>query len=719
MTRALYLRMLLSTAVGLLPAVAAAQANDSAANAGPKIEEVIVTAQKRSENLQNVPIAVSVVQAEQLAAAGVGKMTEISMVTPGLTINTSGGAYVLPRIRGVGQSGATMGLENPVAVYVDNVYYSSPSGSLFALNNIAQIAVLKGPQGTLFGRNATGGLIQVTTLDPSSEASGKFSATVANKDTFGTSAYFTTGLFPNVAADVAFYYNDQGDGFGKNVVTGQDVNDIRDLAVRSKIKAELGDTTITLAGDYSLARTHYPAWQTVGRPLFGTTFVGGKFDVANDTQAFTRTEQAGGSLTIEHDFGPFRLTSISAHRWTVGSARFDNDAMPAPTVFDPDTQSVITATEHERSFTQEFQVSSDTDGPLTWTAGLFYFQYKGTYGPYININQLDLFQDIRIAGNLDSKSYAGYAQATYAVTDRLNLTAGLRYTKEKRLVDGVQDVRIGGVQVAIFPSDGRVTKSQVTWRFAADYRFSDEALAYISYNRGFRSGGFSPAELPYASFKPELIDAYEVGAKLDLFDRRLRINPSVFYYDYSNLQATIYANGFIVTQNAASAKIYGMDLDLQGAVTENFTVTAGLSILHARYDLFRGAQISQPDPVNGGNIITSADVRDTRVSNTPDWTLSLGAEYRVPVGENELTLHANYYYNDGFFNDAENRQHQDSYHLFNASAELKTENGYTLSVWGKNLGNVAYAYQLYTSRAGDKIRFAPGRTFGVTAGVEF
>ncbi|HKP79108.1 MAG TPA: TonB-dependent receptor [Phenylobacterium sp.] len=726
MTQA-YMRLFMGAAFGAISLASSAaqtvQQEPTGPAPGTALEEVIVTAQKRAENLQNVPIAVTVVQADALSAAGVSQVSELSMLTPGLTITSSGSHFILPRIRGVGQAGGNISLENPVAIYVDGVYYASAAGSMFSLNNIAQISVLKGPQGTLFGRNATGGLIQVTTLDPDTDFGGKVAATVGNKATYGGQLYMTGGLANNVAADLAVYYNNQTHGFGKNLVNNKDVNDGSELALRSKVKAEIGEaTTVRLSGDYSRSQSHQPVFRSVygTLPINRQPFTGGKFDIESDTQPFARNKQAGGSVTIDHDFGGVRLSSISAYRWVEDVTVLDNDALPAPTtIFVPDAQTFVTATGRERTFSQELQLSSDGDGPLTWTGGLYYFHLKGKYSPPVIIDQLNGAVVITINSRPKTESYAAYGQATYAINDRLNFTAGIRYTKEKRSAAGSLGITVGGAPILFIPSEADASKGQFTWRLALDYRPSDQVLAYASYNRGFKSGGFNPTEVPFNSFEPEKIDAYEAGLKLDLADRRVRINPAFFYYDYSNLQALIYVSGQPRTQNAASAKIYGLDVDFIAAISERLTLTGGLSILHDRYGLYKAGQISTPDLVNGGNIITSGDIRGTRLTNTPDWTANLGAEYRIPIGENELSLNANYAYNDGFYNDAENRQHQGGYHLVNASIQFETSKGYTLSAWAKNIGNVAYASQLYTSAAGDKIRMGAGRTFGVTAGAKF
>ena len=698
-------------------------ATSSAQDQSGGVGEIIVTAQKRSENLQNVPIAVSVIQASDLSSKGVGAVSELAQVAPGLTMTQAGSNSILPRIRGIGQVGANMGLENPVAIYVDGVYYASTAGSMFSLNNIAQVSVLKGPQGTLFGRNATGGLIQVTTLDPSQNFSGKVSVTGGNKATYGGNAYLTGGLAPDVAGDIAVFYKKQDVGFGRNLANGKYVNDDEELAIRSKIKAELGpDTTLTLSGDYSLAKLAQPVFRTAYGflPINKVPFTGGKFDIDSDTQPFARTRQWGGSATLQHDLGSVTFTSITAYRNVSDATVLDNDGLPAPTtVFLPAAQTAVSTTAHERTLSQEFQLVSNGSGPLKWTAGLFYFQNNGHYDPPVVINQLDGLILVTINSKIKTRSYAAYGQVTYEVAPGFNLTGGLRYTKEKREAAGSLDVTVAGAQQVFLPSSGESTFNKLTWRLAADYRPSDSVLVYASYNRGFKSGGFNPTEIPYSSFRPETVDAYEAGLKLDLFDRHLRLNPAVFYYDYTDLQAIIYVNGTPRTQNAATAKIYGVDVDFTAALTDQLKLTGGLSWLHARYGLYRNAQITTPDLVNGGNIISFGDLKDTRLANTPDWTADIGAQYATRVGDGKLTFAANYAYNDGFYADAENRQRQKGYSLVNGSIEYAMNNGLSVSLWAKNIGNVAYATQLYTEAAGDKVRIAAGRTYGVTAGVSF
>ncbi|GGC12929.1 TonB-dependent receptor [Novosphingobium endophyticum] len=681
---------------------------------GNGLAEIVVTAQRRSENLQNVPVAVTALSADTLKATGATSVEDLNGLTPGLNITTTGGVYVLPRIRGVGTTAGGAGIENPVAVYVDGVYYASATGSLLSLNNVAQVAVLKGPQGTLFGRNATGGLIQITTRDPQQDFEADIEGTYGNKDTIGGSLYLTGGLATNIAADLAVYYRNQQDGFGVNRVTGKDVNRGRNLALRSKIKWDLSeDTTIKLAGDYTNNRAALVAFRPVSGtiPVGGVPFSSGKFDVESDADPLSATKQGGGSLTIQHDFSAVRALSITAYRRTRTHFILDSDKRPQPIT-------TIDLVQNDRQFSQELQLVSTAGGPFQWTAGAYYFWAKGSYDPIQIIINNGVVR-LTLPSEQTTNSIAAYAQGSYELAEGLKLTAGLRYTHDRQSFSGSKTTTTPAGTFPTASDSDSTTASKVTWRLAVDYRFSPELMGYLSHNRGFKSAGYNPQAFPAVPFEPEVLDAYEAGFKADLFDRKVRFNPSVFYYDYRNLQVSSFVNGILTISNAANAEIYGLDLDATAAITTGLTLSGGLSLLHARYKDFNGASISTPLP-GGGNLITSGSAAGNRLQATPDWTLNLAVDYSIPVGENELQLHGDYYYNDGWYPEAENRVRQPSYNLFNASiAYVFNDQRYSARIWGRNLGNTAYALQMNSQAVGDAIGMAPGRTFGVTLGAKF
>lgn len=707
----------------ILPMAANAQQPQSvgsgdATSAGAGLEEIVVTAQKRGENLQKVPIAVTALSAQTLAAKGIANTSDLVAVTPGLNY-TTGGGYALPRIRGVGAGSTSGGNENPVATYVDGVYIASATSAVMSLSNIAQIAVLKGPQGTLFGRNATGGLIQITTRDPSHTFGGDGSFTYGNKNRVGADLYVTGGLTNFAAADLAIHYMDQQDGYGTNLFNGKDVNKSREFVLRSKIKMDLGeDTTATLAGDYSRVISAIPAFRPITGtiPITGIPFSGGKFDVNSNVQPLSRLRQGGGSLTINHDLDFAKAVSITAYRAARWISDFDNDKLP-----------VALAGTHleqpDRQFSQELQLISQPGSSFDWALGGFYFFTRSSLHPFdLQTPSVGLITST----SQSSRSGAVFGQATVHLTPQTNFTVGLRYTSEKRGFIGQPSTRLpSGVVVPGATISDSAVNNKLTWRFALDHRFSSSVMGYVSYNRGFKSGGFNPSQTtpPLVPFAPEVLDAYEAGLKADMLGGKLRLNTAAFYYDYKNLQVTVFTNGLITVSNAASAKIYGLDLDGVFALTRNFRLNFGLSALHDRFGNYPGVQLSSPLPA-GGNLITtvpSNNARGNRIPSTPDWTANLGADYDIYLSRGRLQLSANYYHSDGWFAEADNRLRQPKYDLLNASITwfIGGQDKYQIKLWGRNLTNVAYATQMNAQANSDGVAMAAGRAFGATAGVKF
>lgn len=711
--------------VQVTPALAQQQPQNtdgaSADSPSSGIEDIVVTAQRRAENLQDVPVAVTALSATALDAKGITSTIDLTAVTPGLTYTTVGGA-ALPRIRGVGTAISLGGNENPVSTYVDGVYIASATASVLSFNNIDQIAVLKGPQGTLFGRNATGGLIQITTREPDQQLGGQVDLTYGNLDTFGANAYLTGGISPSVSADIALYYQDQRDGYGRNLQTGTEVNKYRNFAVRSKWKLDIGpDTVARLILDYSETKSAIPAFRAVygTTPINGIPFTGGKYDIASDVDPLLRSKQGGVSLNITHDFGSVSLLSITAYRKSRYHSLFDIDKISSHIA-------IADFTQPDNQFSQELQLLSSDDGPFSWVLGAYLFKARSAYDPLLIDN---VPNDIFINSVQRAESYAGFAQGTYDIADTTSLTVGLRYTTETKKYRAAGRIVLASGFVINNPEvSDDITANKLTWRLALDHHFNDDILGYVSYNRGFKSGGFNPQSFvqPLLPFKPEVLDAFEAGLKADLLDRRLRINGAGFYYDYQNIQINAFQAGISTIYNAASAKIYGVDFDLTAAPTDALTLTAGLSMLHARFGDFPGAVFSTPQVPNGttilgGNVVSTGNANGNRLPLTPDWTLNLGADYTVPLDKGSLALSVNYFHSDGWKAEPDNRIGQKPYDLLNASATwfLAEDKGLSVKLWGKNLTNEAYAVQMNAQPQSDGVAIGAGRSYGLTLGFRF
>jgi iron complex outermembrane receptor protein len=646
------------------------------------------------------------------------------MMMPGLTFSQVGTAAT-PRIRGVGNSSAQAGNENAVATYVDGVYMASAIASVLSFNNIEQVAVLRGPQGTLFGRNATGGVIQIKTLDPVQEFGGKASVGYGNLNTVTANLYVTGGVSPALSADLAVYFSDQADGFGTNLANGLDVNETDTTSIRSKwLYDNDGATTARLIFDYTKTSSSNPAFRPVSGslPATGVMFSGGDFDVDTDVQPFSAAEQYGVSLDLEHTFGDLKLSSITAYRKSDWDLVLDADMLPVPFIG-------IVAESPDKQFSQELQLQSIGGGSLDWTVGLYYLKAEGSYDPVIfdGAAILDFLQTVN--STIETESFAVFGQGTYAISDQTNLTLGGRFTTENKDYNATQSVFIPSINFTIPGATSGETKDEnFTWRAVLDHQFSDNFMAYVSANRGFKSGGFDntngAASLP---FLPEELDAFEVGFKTEMWDRRVRVNSSAFYYDYKNMQLNNFSGGLPVITNAASAKIKGLELEVLAAATENLTISATMALLDSEFGDF----LIEPtvelvpngvDVFGGVGLGAAISAEGNRIPFSPDFTGSIGFDYRVPLETGSLGFTSNYFYSDGFFAAEDNRLQQESYSLINTSATwyIGADENYNIRLWGKNLGNTAHVTQL-ASQIGfvDFVSMAAGRTYGVSIGAKF
>jgi len=747
-----------SLALGALVFEAAAWGQQGTSTApqqpsGDILQEVIVTAQKRSENLQNVPIALTALSADQLAQAGVSSTTDLGLVTPALIVVNQAG-NLLPHIRGIGTTAFGAGFENPVAVYVDGIYLAASNASLLTLNNIAQVEVLKGPQGTLYGRNATGGLIQISTKDPQAAFSGSAELGYGNYQTAVMKAYVTGPVVGDkLVADLAVSASHQGQGYGTNLFNGQDVYQTdRDLAARSKwLWTPADGTSVRFIADYEeSAGSQYTTFKVAPgtQPQFVPPVSAlGNWDFDANIQPHDAFKGGGGSLRIDQEVGFANFSSITAYRRSQQVLAFDGDGTPT------DIESLDPITEDDRQFTQELQLTSARSGPLQWVAGVFYmhgdakddpitanfgapFVYPFVPSPAPPFFLVPPLANTAVFGEEKTNSWAVYGQSTLAITDADHLTLGLRYTADHRSlsasetgalasgIPGVPNIPIYPLSpnpfVPAAPINQSRTFTKPTWRVAFDHRFSDEILGYVSYNRGFKSGGFNagvPTDAPYNS---EVLDAYEIGLKTDLWDRRVRLNTAAYYYDYKNIQVGHFVQGNIGYYNGAAAKIYGMDADLEVLVTHDLTLTAGASWIHDRYSSFPNALFFTPNPA-GGNIPSLASAAGNRLPLTPDATFNLSADYRYPLpGGGHLGLNATYSYSDGYVFSPDNILRQPAFSMVNAAISWTAPGDrFTTTLWGKNLSNEAVANAILESALGSLAAYQQPRTYGVTVGVKF
>jgi iron complex outermembrane receptor protein len=712
------------------------------------LEEVIVSAQKREENAQDVPIAITALGAEDLAAAGTSSTADLKTVVPSLNITTGVAGFGMPRLRGIGASGQGPGIENPVAVYVDDVYYGATFGIIQSLFDTAQVVVSKGPQGTLYGRNSTGGLIQIRTRDPEFKLTGKAQVGYGSFDTMNGAAFVTGGLSQSVAMSVSGQYENRNEGYGVNRFTGHDVQTLESWAGRIKLLWEAGEnTTVRFSADANGRDGADPSFRNfqlnaLGQNLNNLILAAGgdpDYDIYSDVDPELRARQAGGSVIVEHEFGDITLKSVTAYRNTSLSTYFDPDgtAQPRLRIFNDN---------FDEQFTQELDLVSAGDGAFKWVAGAFYMWNSAGQEPgrttglttFGGNGYSDTITEVRLS------SISGFAEGTFAFTEATHLTAGVRYTNDEREFEALTVTYNGntGVTATSPKISADRTFGDPSWRLSLDHRFSPELLVYASYNRGFRSGTYVPQATPVIVLEPEEVDGYELGLKSDLFDQRLRLNVAGYYYDQTNVQVQQVIAGVNNVYNADGAEIYGADVDFALSVTDDFRLFGGAGWTRAHYTDFTNAIVSIPYPLTpgfaippgqtclgtfgspfvqlGGNCLLRGDASGNQLQNTPELTGNLGASLDIPTGIGKFTLAANYYYNDGFVATADERVFQESYDLVDASITWRDreERAY-VRLWGSNLGDEYFRTQLSATNSGDNGTPGAPRTYGLTVGVEF
>jgi iron complex outermembrane recepter protein len=704
---------------------------DNGTTAQTKLEEVVVTAQKRAENLQVVPISIMAVNADDMRRAGIDGTDSLGTLVAGFSSSVTS-RYFQPHIRGIGTSLFGPALENPVALYIDDVYYGSQHSAPLDLSDMDQVAVLRGPQGTLFGRNTTGGVVQMTTRQPRQDFSGELNTELDDYLRSRTYGYVTGGIADNVKANLFVRYIKQGDGWGKNLVNGEEVDEIgHDVTARTTWVWTVADTTSsTLALDYNDRKDslgpHIRLVPGVGNtegllPGLGTTISSSNpHDVTETLSSPNTSHEWGGSLKLEHDFGPVQLFSISAYRELAFDSRFSADGSSVK-AFD------VHNTLRSHQFTQEIRLHSHTDRGIQWVVGAYYYGAKdrmpestlnfynasgdslnptgcagivNQYGVPIDPSCADLTgysgaasrsQFHWINQDLDTKSYAVFAQSTFPITDNTRLTAGLRHTHDQRSIDGSFFASVDNFTGILMPDPSfppivasqSFDHSELTWRAAIDQDLAPHVLGYASYNRGYKSGGYNgngfPSDPPY---EKEIVDAFEVGLKTELLDGRLRANPAVFYNDYKSPQVSVVDNFTVLAANAGGAKVYGVDLDTEWQATNALRFTLGFEWLHANYTEFDSIPFAVPVPGGGELDVPTAtsngylprDGRGNRLSIAPEYTYNVGLNYE----RHFLGQRFDFYVVDGFsssyFFEPDNVAKQDAYHMVNTSLTWTSAN---------------------------------------------
>ena len=705
-----------------------------AETAGPvagQVAEIVVTAQRREESLQKVPMAITAITPETAERQNIRTVEQLQLMTPNLTIGT-GFSFSQAFIRGVGTNFANPGLENAVATYLDGVYTPSSYGSVFDLVDPGVIQVLKGPQGTLYGRNASGGAILVSTADPGAKAGGHVTAEYGRFDRKQVELVGNFPLADTLGFRVAARVGDS-DGYIQNNTTGKKYGGVKRATLRGKLKWNPNDSFEAIAKlDYGRVRSQgIVNSERLSAPYCSACAIPGvlpaskPYETNEDyiTPDINRSYDA--QLRMKLELGQLSVLSITNYRDLATRNSADLDTTSAPLVtytLDPS---------YGRTFTQDFQIASNYGGAFDFLAGATYQRDKGGYTAtfggvaFAGLNS-NLGQYPRFGNFILTKSEAAYAEVYVRPSEHITLTAGGRYSRESRRLNATFNA-----SAALALTGGRTAFEQkakfddFTPRLVAAYD-AGWANFYASYSQGFKAGGFNvPAFSPGPSgvvVRPEKIRSYEVGSKMTLMDQRIQLNMAAFHYNYKDLQVQVTdsstGTGLQSIQNAASAAGDGVEAEVTAAISPASTFYIGGSYLHARFKKYSNA--SQICAVASGLVQCIADLSGNRLPRAPKWQFYSGVNYEFGLpGDYVGRLNGLARYSGGydFFAGGGGSlrfDRQKEYTMVNVMASIQPPNkSYELSVFVENLlDEVTYAQRITTAGTGSYDMANPPRTYG-------
>lgn len=671
-------RFLLTTATLALVAPAYAQISEPVPAQGADtvqqgIGDIVVTARRREESIQNVPLSVTGISSATLARQDITTINRLDGLAPSLSIRTAPGpttSGIVINIRGIGGSDATGTSDYPIATYVDGVLIARPNASLFDLVELERVEILRGPQGTLFGRNTTGGAINITTKAPSREFGIEQKLTYGTYDLFKSRTTIDTGELGDsgVAVKMAYSHVGQGGYIPNSIKNGSDPvgtrkSDAGYIAVHGDLSSQF---TVDLRADYQRAH-NAPVLQQLaymnplqlsyfsqsptfgGAPLVITTKRPESTAIADQPRG--RNKTWGGSLTLDYEFSDaFALKSITGYRRFSEAQAVSNTAQGIlmGQLADGSIARVYPfeyptpARARDKTFTQEFQASGAL-GDLNYVLGLYYFDERYESRTEQNftfvLSNTSALNFVSVRDYVqDAKSYAAFGQLSYnpAFLPGLELTGGLRYTRDEKSLQ--QNNLSNGA--ALTPGYAEDSWRNLSWSASANYRVSPALMVYGRAASAYRAGGFDAGGAGDPNgFDPEKVKTYEVGFKADVLDRRLRFNASAFYTDYSDLQISQFvagsSGGRTQTVNSGKASFSGFEAELTAAPTDDLTFNGSVGYVHSKYKSYLYL-----DPVTNDLINVADEVHNSHV---PDWTANMGVDWVAGrFADARLRLHVDF-----------------------------------------------------------------------------
>jgi iron complex outermembrane receptor protein len=765
------LGVILTTALAAALAGGPAFAQDAAAPAAEDngVADIIVTAQKREQNLQDVPLAISVVSGAQLERANVNSAEQLFQRVPTLTFrkgNTNKDSAL--SIRGVGTISFSSGVEPSVSTVIDGVVYARTGQQTSDFLDVERIEVLRGPQGSLFGKNASAGVINIVTREPGQDLRGYVDAAYYEGNEFRVRGSVSGGLGTGVAASLTGFYA-KYDGNGRNVFNNHKVNGYEHWGVRGKLKFEPSDNLkIAIIGDYSKGSDNGYA-DSIGT-VFSSAFNSAVFipslaplvldgrnqNIDNDLDPYTRDKNSGVSAQVDLDLGAATLTSITAYRHWFNYQQRDGDfRSDAPRYVNTGTASGDVLS-HDRGdlsfdqFTQELRIASNSPQFLEYVAGVYFYKTKEvdffnrtvtscTASTLPTVNGLTPCAAgsstfVTNQGNADFTtkltSYSGFGQLTANFTDAFRGILGGRYTHDKVAYDFVRTSTSAAAFPGVnpgFAAAGSISDSGWSGNAGLQYDLSDDVMAYGMYTRGYKGPAlnvfFNMRAQDTGRINPEKSNAYEVGLKTRLFDRRLTLNLAAFFAKYDNYQANFLdlVAGQVVTRltNAGTVSTRGLELDFNAQITRDFSLNGGFNYTDAHINTFNcpaGAAIACAAAINGKPLPFAPKYKGTV---TADWRLPLGLD----AFDVDLNSSLVYQSRTQFDINQNPNAFQSAYAIWDAGITFRTKDEkYSVSLIAKNLTDKQFVIQRIPNGTSFMRQITPrdaDRYFGISGRVNF
>jgi iron complex outermembrane receptor protein len=727
-----------------VPTLAMAQAGQPApqgsaeATSDTALGDIIVTAQKRAENLQNVPVAVTAISGDDLQARGISDVQALARLVPNVTFSDKNGEARI-NLRGLGFDNLWASSAEPrVAYHIDGAYVAQSANIFGTFFDVGRVEVNRGPQGTLFGRNAVAGTVNVVTRDPTDVLSGYLNAEVGNYSTANVGGAISGPLSDGISARIAFQTRNHS-GYDYNVTNDVDINNLNTQAARAKLKFDRGGPfSAVFSADYFRQRDRSGAillgvYNPESTPVLPPETMGGivrdgdpRHDFS-DTLPKTNRTSYGFALDAKLDIGNgFTLSSLTSYRHSKFFYQTDIDLSNLAWIF---AQNSIKA----KQVTEEVRLNKDFDrGNLVLGVYFFSENYQADVRDPADAIIFGapagggLLEGISLGGHVRTRAIAGFGQFTYELTDTTKLTVGARYGWERKRKTGeyivfnfVDPYDPQNDFVNTGPgSSGEVTFRNFSPRVTIEQQLGDNQLIYATFAKGYKTGGFNLGQ-PQPSYAPENLTDYEVGFKLDLLDRKLRLNGSAFYYNYKDLQVTRTNNANSVIMNAARAKIYGAELEMKAVLAPGLEIDAAGALLKTKFTSFDTEDPSRPQ-------LGLLDLAGNRLPSAPKYTFTYGAQYSFETDIGQITLRgdgrttSDVYFDQ--FNVRSNSERAKT--ILDASISWKdNDDRFSAALFVRNLtdtlsknGSFVYGGFVGYPLAGN---YDPPRTYGARLGVNF